>query len=265
MSSFSQYVKLGLRSLSSIGCAVKGKYLAKSGQRKPSRTCQLPGLAQLIDSRISPSHAGVFVEVGAYDGERFSNTSWLADCGWQGYYIEPSRRFSRWCKLRHMFNRVTVVNLAAGESESQATLMQVGALSTISTETFDEYSRIGWAKKLVSNNCQHKSTKISTLDHILASRNIATGFEVLVVDVEGYEENVFMGFDIRRWRPKLMIVELCDIHPSFRENTILVESACRVRERIIAAGYHEIHRDEINTVFERNAAGDTCVPQPVAA
>ena len=73
---------------------------------------------------------------------------------------------------------------------------------------------------------------------------------MLVVDVEGFEESVFRGFDLGRWQPRLVIVELCDVHPDFADNTTLVESARRVRSTITAAGYVEVYRDQINTVFE---------------
>ena len=138
MSFFKHRVKPAWRLISSISCALRSKAVAMTLRRKPSKTCQIPELHQIVTDRMDIDYNGVFVEVGAYDGERFSNTSWLADNGWQGLYVEPSKQFARLCRLRHCLNNVTVLNTAAGEAEAEATLMQIGSLSTMSSETFEE-------------------------------------------------------------------------------------------------------------------------------
>jgi len=248
-----QNLKSATRVIRSLACAARFKFVAKSIGRKPSKTCQIPELHEIISSRFERDYQGVFVEVGAYDGERFSNTSWLADNGWRGIYIEPSNQFSRLCRLRHVLNDVSVINVAAGEHDGEATLMQIGSLSTLSAETFDEYSRIDWARKQIEKECNQQVTQVRRLDSILTTTQVDRKFDMLVVDVEGFEENVFSGFDLHAWQPKLVVVELCDVHPDFSENTALVESAKRVRQMILAAGYQEVYQDQINTVFERCA------------
>jgi hypothetical protein len=145
--------------------------------------------------------------------------------------------------------------MAAGEEDAEATLMQIGSLSTMSEETFQEYDRIPWAKKQIQKECKQQQTQVHRLDSILKSNHVAPGFEILVVDVEGFEESVFAGFELQTWQPQLVIVELCDVHPDFSDNQTLVESARRVRAKILAAGYQEVYCDHINTVFERTAAG----------
>lgn len=242
------------RLCSSVANAFKGKIRTTLGIRKPTKTCQIPELKRIVDETFPEDESGVFVEVGAYDGERFSNTSWLADAGWRGLYVEPSKQFSRWCRLRHMLNRVTVLNVAAGNENTSATLQQIGSLSTMSQATFEEYDRIDWAKQQIAKECKQQQTEVLKLDKILADQKIPEAFDVLVVDVEGYEENVFSGFSLAQWKPKLIIVELCDIHPDFQDNLELVESAGRVRQTILAAGYREKYSDSINTVFEVDAA-----------
>lgn len=50
-------------------------------------TCQIPffnSLSDLYTFVFGYRTDGLFVEVGAYDGESFSNTSGLADIGWKG-------------------------------------------------------------------------------------------------------------------------------------------------------------------------------------
>ena len=63
---------------------------------------------------------GTFVEIGAYDGESFSNTSGLADIGWTGHYVEPIPAFAAACAARHSANpAVTVHTLCVGERDGE--------------------------------------------------------------------------------------------------------------------------------------------------
>ena len=243
--------KSNWKKIRSLGYALTCKAVAKTIGRGPSRTCQIPTLQKLMSETIGLSDNGHFVEVGAFDGERFSNTSWLADNGWKGIYVEPSAEYSKLCRLRHCLNKVRVLNVAAGEANAEATLRQMGALSTISDDTFREYEKIPWANSQIQKSCEEHITKIQTLDSLLQSGNCQPGFELLVVDVEGFEESVFKGFSIERWQPRMMIVELCDVHPDFAANRSLTESAARVRQAILKSGYVEVFCDQINTVFCR--------------
>ncbi|MEY3458425.1 MAG: hypothetical protein RL215_1582 [Planctomycetota bacterium] len=242
-------LRLAIRTVRSILQAAVFRAMASVGLRGPSRSCQIAELRSILTSCLGKLERGRFVEVGAYDGEKFSNTSWLADNGWRGLYVEPSPEFARLCRLRHCLNDVVVVNAAAGEQSGDAVLMQMGSLSTMSASTFDAYQSIPWAKAQMNSGLEQKSTRVETLDSILESNNFAADFDVLVVDVEGFEESVFRSFDLRRWRPRVMIVELCDVHDELNTTAELAESARRVRSQIVEAGYVEVYRDHINTVF----------------
>jgi Methyltransferase FkbM domain len=48
---------------------------------------------------------------------------------------------------------------------------------------------------------------IRTLDSILAEAGTPHGFDFLSIDVEGHEIEVLRGFDIARWRPRLILLE----------------------------------------------------------
>lgn len=222
------------------------------GVRGPSRTCQIPDLPTHLKNGLGNIERGSFVEVGAYDGERFSNTSWLADRGWNGVYVEPSPEYATLCRARHRLNRVQVVNCAAGVEEGEAVLMQMGSLSTISAPTFMAYQEQDWSKRQLEKRLEEHTAKIRPLDAILESTKVEPGFDLLVVDVEGFEEQVFQGFDLPRWSPRMMIVELCDVHSDLNTKAELSESAARVRKQILSCGYEELYRDEINTIFVRS-------------
>jgi hypothetical protein len=53
-----------------------------NGTSLVSISCQIPDLRERYESLGLNPHTGYFLEVGAFDGESFSNTSFLADQGW---------------------------------------------------------------------------------------------------------------------------------------------------------------------------------------
>ncbi len=210
-----------------------------------SKTCQIPLLKYFYEKYLDDK--GIFVEVGAFDGESFSNTSGLADIGWKGHYIEPSPEFASKCLSRHKDNDVNVYNYAVSDEEGVIKLQIGGPLSTVSLETKDAYKEIDWAKNVKFE--EEINVTALRLDKFLISAKIEIKFDLLVVDVEGHEENVFNSFDLNFWKPKMLIVELNDYHPSFNDNPKLQFSSKKVRDKILATGYKQIYADEINTIF----------------
>ena len=91
------------------------------------------------------------------------------------------------------------------------------------------------------------------------------GFDLLVIDVEGAERQVFAGFDLEKWMPKTLLVELEDEHPDFRDNQRVVRDAGMIRSRIEAAGYRDYFRDHINTLYVRNDVLENAKPEIDAA
>ena len=213
---------------------------------KLSKSCQIPILSHYYETYL-PQH-GVFVEVGAYDGDSFSNTSGLADAGWRGVYIEPVPDFAQKCLLRHQGNNVEVFNYAISDSEGELEIQLGEALSTASKATVSAYSEIDWAKHVVFEK-RKITVKALTLDLFLASVQLKQNFDLLVVDVEGFEENVFKGFNLSMWLPKMIIVELNDYHPSFNLYPELQKSSKYVRNYILDNNYKQVYADVINSIF----------------
>jgi len=85
----------------------------------------------------------------------------------------------------------------------------------------------------------------STLDALLADEGVST-IDVLVIDTEGFEAEVLAGFDLRRWKPKVLIIELADFHPDLPSHRA---QDAKLRAEILAAGYEIVFKDSINTIF----------------
>ena len=216
----------------------------------PPTNCQVPDLGQKWEVLFGRRSEGYFVEVGAYDGENYSNTSCLADAGWAGLYIEPIDEFADKCRARHSGNpRVSVLACAASDSAGTAQIFIGDTLTTLVSDQVADYTKIDWAKDL--HRGESRDIRTERLDVILEQANAPVGFDLLVIDVEGAEEKVVNGFDIAKWRPKVMLIELEDEHPDFRDNARVVNSVTAVREKIELAGYKLFFKDHINSLYIR--------------
>ncbi len=72
---------------------------------------------------------GIFVEIGAFDGEISSFTCFLADIGWTGHYVEPIKRYFINCLKRHEKNKVSCYNFFIGDFAGKSTMFDYGPFS----------------------------------------------------------------------------------------------------------------------------------------
>lgn len=98
-------------------------------------TCQVPffkSIADIYSFVFGYREDLTFVEVGAYDGESFSNTSMLGDIGCTGHYLEPIPKYAAMCRQRHVGNRnVTVHDVCIGRDNGvEVTLSTAGPFSS---------------------------------------------------------------------------------------------------------------------------------------
>ena len=212
-------------------------------------TCQINCLNDIYSEYFGYPSEGYFVEVGAYDGEFVSNTSCLADHGWGGLYIEPIYNHYQKCLKRHDKNDVTVANVAIGLEEGETTIYYGDTLTTLDQEQVQRYSEIDWAQHISFSETVCDQMRLDTL---MEKVEVPKEFDVLVVDVEGKEAEVFETFELDEWKPKMIIVELEDEHPSFQKYPELLEKIRNLRKFLKDKGYVEIFKDHINTVLVRD-------------
>lgn len=149
--------------------------------------------------------AGYFVDVGAHDGLYYSNTLAFELAGWRGLCLEPHPKFYQQLKA----NRPGSLCLNAAVSDRLSHGMpfmasENGPFSSLSSEDIERlrviYPPDGF------ENMQQVIVPLITLDYALAIHGVER-VDYLSVDVEGRELDVLRGFEIARWRPRLVIVE----------------------------------------------------------
>jgi FkbM family methyltransferase len=214
-----------------------------------SPSCQIPNLATILEAVFPSLPSGTFVEVGAHDGVSYSNTWGLARAGWRGVYVEPVAELLGRCRAEHAGERCSFHALAVGAREGEIELELGDVFSTASPAMAEILRGVEWARGAMSG--ERRRVPVVTLDRLLEREGIAPGFELLVIDVEGYEPQVLAGFDLRRWRPRLVIVEIPDLHPDFQgaASEPLRDGFRAVRRSFADAGYGILFRDSVNTVY----------------
>ena len=210
------------------------------------RSCQIKTLFHLYSRFLGERESGFFVEVGAFDGVFVSNTWGLAQRNWNGLLIEPVPELAELCRRNYANNdRITVIENAVGAAEAvSVTLNVAGTLTTANKDLYREYAGVDDMSRLLTGT--EITVESRTLDSILIEHGVPKKFDVLVVDVEGYEREVFAGFSLRDWKPKMIIVELADTHPYLAS---VEANDARLGQSIGNDGYVIVYKDSVNTVF----------------
>jgi FkbM family methyltransferase len=149
---------------------------------------------QFFDGRTD----GFFVDIGANDPQRGSQSWMLEERGWRGILIEPQARLCE--RLRLARPRSQVFQVACGAP---------GAPSEMTFHTAATPGHSGLVKNLVDATTNYVGTemvKVMTLDAVLAEAGNPT-IDFVTMDVEGTQFDVLRGFDLRRHRPKLLLIE----------------------------------------------------------
>jgi FkbM family methyltransferase len=141
---------------------------------------------------------GFFLDVGANEPQRGSQTWMLEERGWRGILIEPQARLCE--RLRQARPKSRVFQVACGAPGSAPEMPLFNAETT---------GHSGLVKNLVdatTNYIGMEMVKVKTLDDVLAEAGNPT-IDFVTMDVEGTQFDVLRGFDLRRHRPKLLLME----------------------------------------------------------
>lgn len=173
----------------------------------------LHGLDRELARRL-PRRGGFFVEAGANDGFRQSNTYYLARFrGWRGVLVEPFPHLARLCGAARPES--TTVCCALGPPElagSAVTLRHAGLMSHVAGALGDEGAE--QARALDGQRTQGMEVHdivieapVRTLTEVLAEAGAPSRFDLMSLDVEGFEVAVLRGLDFSCFTPEAICVE----------------------------------------------------------
>ena len=175
----------------------------------------------IVDHLLLPQK-GVFVEIGGSDGVANSNTLFFERKGWTGLVVEPNP--ASYKDLRN--NRRCATELCAIGSDPKRRFFLC-----------DDPSLSGFDRTGVEI-----AVAIKRLDTVLTEHAIAK-IDLLSLDTEGTELDVWRTFDHKKWRPQVVIIEWDTIGLPSKELAIM--------EFFYRLPYRMVHRTGGNLIFER--------------
>ncbi|CAG1008381.1 hypothetical protein PHYC_03558 [Phycisphaerales bacterium] len=151
---------------------------------------------------------GFYIEVGAYDGYRASVTYAFEAVGWTGLLVEPlPRRFAE-CAARRAASRV--VHSALGKRGASGEI----EITAVKDDEWDMSSYTGdhpmQRASLDQTKFEREKVRVplTSMDAVLeATPGGPPAIDFAMIDVEGSEVDVLEGFDLRKWRPRALMLE----------------------------------------------------------
>lgn len=191
---------------------------------------------------------GFYVDIGAYDPNRFSNTKYFYDKGWSGINIEPENQ--RYKKLVSV--RVRDINLNIGVGVKQGNVMFYrflpDSLSTFSSKQAKIYEKIGFKVESKSR------MKIQRLDYILQKYCKKKVIDFLSIDTEGFEMEVLKSNNWRKFKPRIICIESYTFNtkhsPTFRTKQPPSVERIEIKNFLTKYGYKKVYANSTNIIYQ---------------
>jgi FkbM family methyltransferase len=140
---------------------------------------------------------GFFVEVGANEPHRNSQSWQFEQAGWTGVLVEPQPDLADRLRSQRRAHVVAAACSSPANAGTSMTLHVSGPHSSLKREL------------AVTGVVAQKTidVPVRTLDDILKETGATPRIDFVSIDVEGHEVEVLSGFDLGRWRPRLLLIE----------------------------------------------------------
>lgn len=191
----------------------------------------------IIDNLLNKKRKGFYVDVGAYDPDRFSNTKRFYKKGWTGINIEPD--FENYNKFLQKRSRDVNVNVGVGLKRATLPFYRFfpTTLSTFSKKEADRYKKLGY--KFLGM----RKVEVARLDDILKKNFKSDSIDFISIDTEGFEIEVLMSNDWKKFKPKIICIESSS-------HTLKKMSIKYDFEFLLSKyGYKKICDNNLNTIF----------------
>lgn len=196
-------------------CALRRIY------RRPAAAASSPAVAPTqyyglndLDKKLEPYidfDNGIFVEAGANDGQTQSNTAYFArHRGWRGLLVEPIPELAARCRAARLESVVENCALVTPDAEGQSVPMTYcGLMSVVEGGWSDpaaERAHVETGRQIQSLTTYHVNVPGRSLSSLLDQHKM-THVDLLSLDVEGFERQALEGLDLKRHRPRFILVE----------------------------------------------------------
>jgi FkbM family methyltransferase len=152
---------------------------------------------RLKEEFFGRSATGFYVDVGANHPHDGSQTWHLEQLGWSGVLIEPQPDLAELLRERRHAKVYAVACSSPANAGKTMTLYLAGIQTSLKPDFFvPDMVRAG--------ECE---VPVTTLDEILTDAKAPIPIDFVSIDVETHEVEVLKGFDLAKWRPRLIFIE----------------------------------------------------------
>ena len=151
-------------------------------------------------------HVGTCIDVGMAEAIGGNNTYYFEQKGWKCLCIEPNPTYY----YMALGIRQHVENVACGdhnEDNAEFTIFTLPNMNQGAISSLKKDDRLVASHRHLINDITTISVNVRTLDTILEKHPWITHIDFISIDTENTELDVLKGFDINRWKPKLIVVE----------------------------------------------------------
>jgi FkbM family methyltransferase len=161
----------------------------------------------LINKIFNGKKNGFYVEIGCLDGIEYSNTYFFEKKGWNGICVEAHKDFIE--MLRKNRSQAQIVHCAVGEKDQDDVTFYANKLGSLSTLDKNEEERWKQSYSSFFTGFEEQHVKMRTLTTIFDESNVKE-IDFISLDIEGYEVQALTGLDLKKYRPRLFIIEYKD-------------------------------------------------------
>jgi len=146
---------------------------------------------------------GFFIEVGAFDGYDCSVSYAFEAMGWKGLLVEAIPERFEQCRARRPHSRCVHAALSCRGSSGTTTFTVTDDAFGGMLSFMDPHSE--HARTAVAKSRREVTVPLTTMDDILKDHQGEIDFAV--IDVEGSELMLLDGFNVEKYRPKVLLIE----------------------------------------------------------
>jgi len=187
----------------------------------------------LVNKLLQTTPIGEYVEIGAFDPIRYSNTYLFYLKGWKGLLVEPNSAFCNPIRRRRPRDTHYKIGISTEKCILEYFKFRFPEYNTFSAEIAQE--RVQQGIPLLETDSLETVTLAECLSRYFGPNPVS--FELLSVDVEGLDQQVLESNDWNKYRPKVVICESSDgSHTrSFMEKVGYLHLSSLVRSHIYVA------------------------------
>jgi FkbM family methyltransferase len=149
---------------------------------------------------------GNAIEVGGAQGIAASNTYYFEKLGWKVLCIEPVPELWKQLKInRNHAYQYALSNFHQDGVPFTVVTLKNNDMSAISGLRLDQ--ELYDAHKHIIKNKRQIKVNVRTLDEVIAEFGQFDTIDFVSIDTEGTELDVLKGFDLKKWTPKVLVIE----------------------------------------------------------